>query len=85
MYDEIFAGNTCPNGYHKEIKLTCQQQADGQAKGSIYFNDTLMIDNIGTWSSDSFRTIGHSKMMKLNFGRHPVFSYGGTRGIVICI
>lgn len=84
MYDEVFAGVPMPNGYHKEIRLTCQQQSDGSAKAKIYFNSTLMIDNLGTWSSDSFRTIGHSAMMKLNFGREPVFSYSGT-GVLLYV
>lgn len=79
MYDEVFAGVPIPDNYHKEIRLTCQGQADGSAKAKIYFNDILMIKDIGTWSSDSFRTICNSNITNINqFGRKPVFSYSGT-------
>ena len=59
----VFTNITIPTGYHREYRLTFQGSTGGSPHVQVFLNN-IGTNDIGTWSSDTFRDIGASNYFK---------------------
>lgn len=63
LIDGVFANTTCPNGYHREYRLTFQGTTGSDTFIYCYINN-IQTNGVRTYSRNTFRTIGASSYFK---------------------
>lgn len=63
LIDGVFANTTCPNGYHREYRLTFQGTTGSDTYIYCYINN-IQTSGVKTYSASTFRTIGASSYFK---------------------
>ena len=63
LFEGAFNNITVPTGWHKEYRLTFQGTTGGNNEITLYLNN-IATESVGTWSGNTFRTIGSSRMFK---------------------
>lgn len=76
LIDGVGGNVTVPSGWHKEYKITFQVTTGGDCQVHIWLNSHDMCSG-GTWSSNTFRTIPSSSLMKASaIGQETTLGYG---------